>query len=275
MSRYIILITETDKVKVDCHWGKVVHVEIPSREEDINKHKFGLGEAVLKREPPPREADTPKPAKEKTRKNKSPAESSKPKKANVQKPKAILLYNQTFAKSQAELTHCVEECRRLSSEVDELRALFTKKEEELHGLRACLETLEKKDALIREGFRARDIEILGLKQRVDEITSERDTLQGKLTSIEHHLQVVKEDSSKYKDLHAESFAVLSIAKSEMDALMTSYREDVAAANAQSKKGIDLPAEIKRVKALEEESACLLSSDDGSASSTTSGLDDED
>lgn len=39
MSRYISLITETEKVKVDCRMGEAVQVEIPSREEDITKHK--------------------------------------------------------------------------------------------------------------------------------------------------------------------------------------------------------------------------------------------
>ncbi|XP_019241834.1 PREDICTED: uncharacterized protein LOC109221851 [Nicotiana attenuata] len=170
------------------------------------------------------------------------------------------------------------------NDVDELKALFTKREEELHDLRARLDTLEKKDSLMREGLRARDIEILGLKQRVDEMASERDTLQGKLTSVEHHLQDARADSSKYKDLHAELVAALSVAKSEADALISSYREDAAAANAQARNrqaledvhvgGIDLSAEIERVKALEEESTVLLSFDDDSASGSASGLEDD-
>lgn len=158
---------------------------------------------------------------------------------------------------------------------------------------------------MREGLRARDIKILGLKQRVDEITFERDTLQGKLASVDHHLQDARVDSSKYKDLHTESVVALSTAKSEADAFISSYREDVAVTNARAKKlseeveleltrfleharfisrrkaledvrarGIDLSNEIKRVKALEEESAALLSSDDGSASGSSSGSEDD-
>nr|XP_016454576.1 PREDICTED: interactor of constitutive active ROPs 2, chloroplastic-like [Nicotiana tabacum] len=194
------------------------------------------------------------------------------------------LCKQAFAKSQAELTHYEEECRRLSLEADGLRALFTKKEEELHDLRARLEMLEQKDILMKEGLRGRDIEILGLKQHVDEIAAERDTLQWKLTSVEHHLQDAREDSHKYKDLFVNSVAALSAAKSEADALISSYREDAIATNARAKKaledvyagGIDLSVEIERVKALEEESAALLSFDDGSANgSANNSKDDED
>lgn len=40
---------------------------------------------------------------------------------------AIVLYNRVVAKSQAESTRYEEECRTLSSEADELRALLEKK----------------------------------------------------------------------------------------------------------------------------------------------------
>ncbi|XP_070017103.1 uncharacterized protein [Nicotiana sylvestris] len=156
----------------------------------------------------------------------------------------IALYNRGLAKSQAESTRYAKECERLSSEAGELRALFTKKGEKLNNLRARFETvsrertdlaeqLEKKDVLMREGLRARDIDILKLKQCVDEIASERDTLQGKLTSVERCLQDTRADG-----------------------------------------GIDLSAEIERVKALKEESATLLSSDDGSASGLASGFEED-
>nr|XP_009782864.1 PREDICTED: intracellular protein transport protein USO1-like [Nicotiana sylvestris] len=175
---------------------------------------------------------------------------------------ATVLYNQAFAKSQDKLTHYEEECMRLSSEADKLRALFTKKKEELRDLKAHLETmsrertdlaeqLEKKDILMREGLRARDIEVLGLKQHVDEIASARDTLQGKLTLAEHHLHDARADSSKYKDLHAESVAALFAVKSEDDALISSYREDAATANAGAKKVSEV-AELELTRALEHD-----------------------
>lgn len=52
-----------------------------------------------------------------------------------------MLYNQAFAKPQAELAHYEEERRRLLSEDDMFRALSTKKEEEICDLRVHLETM--------------------------------------------------------------------------------------------------------------------------------------
>ncbi|XP_070019718.1 MICOS complex subunit MIC60, mitochondrial-like [Nicotiana sylvestris] len=182
----------------------------------------------------------------------------------------ITLYNRALAKSQAESTRYDEECGRLLLEAGELRALFTKKEEELNDLRARFETVSQEIPILlsREGLRAREIEILGLKQRMDEIASERNTLQGKLTSVERCFQDARAD----------------IAKSEADMLISLYRKDAAAANARARKrqaledvyirGIDLFAEIERVKILEKESTTLLSSDDGSASGSTSGSEED-
>ncbi|XP_019244432.1 PREDICTED: inner centromere protein-like [Nicotiana attenuata] len=201
---------------------------------------------------------------------------------------ALKLSHQAFSKSQAELARCEDEVRKLISELDELKALYAQKEGELGDLRAHLERisrewadldekLKQKDDLMREELRVRDTEILGLKQRMDEVSSDKETLREKLTS------------------------------SEAVELMSSYRKAAAAANARARKvseeaehklsraleharlrsrrqtledvyagGIDLSAEIERVKALEEKLAILLSSNDGSASGSTSvSEDDED
>ncbi|XP_019229659.1 PREDICTED: uncharacterized protein LOC109210662 [Nicotiana attenuata] len=212
-----------------------------------------------------------------------------------------MLSNQAFSKSQAELAHCEDEFRMLASELNELKALSAQKKGELGDLRAHLERmsrewtdleeqLKQRDDLMREDLRVRDTEILGLKQRMDEVSSNKETLREKLTSVEHQLQGAKGESRKYKDLHAESVAELSAAKFDVDALISSYRKDVTAANARARKaseeaklealedvyagGIDLSAKIKRVKALEEESTVLLSFDDGSTSGSTSGSEDD-
>nr|XP_009795796.1 PREDICTED: girdin-like [Nicotiana sylvestris] len=226
-----------------------------------------------------------------------------------------VLYNQTFARFQAELTHYEGERRKLTLEVDELRAIFTKKVEEFRGFRDCLEAasrkrthltkqLEKKDVLMREELRARDTEILQLKWHVSETTSKRDTLHRKVVSIRHQLHDARAESNKYKDLHTELVVALSGAKAKTEALVSSYKEDVVAANAQARKvseedelqltraveqawlesrkqaledknagGIDLSTEIERVKTLEEEVVALLTSE-GESSSGSKNDEDE-
>ncbi|XP_070005860.1 cilia- and flagella-associated protein 45-like [Nicotiana sylvestris] len=128
------------------------------------------------------------------------------------------------------------------------------------------------------------------------MASKRDTLRKDLASTQSLLQSAKEEAHKLKALHTESSFALSMARSDADVLILSYREDVAAANTQAReiseedelklaralahaqlearrqafeevyvKGFDLYAEIEEVKALEEESAALTTSDEGSAS----------
>ncbi|XP_070010676.1 uncharacterized protein [Nicotiana sylvestris] len=187
---------------------------------------------------------------------------------------AKVLYNQTFAKFQAELTRYEGERMKLTLEADELRAIFTKKEEEFHGLRDRLEAvsrdrthlteqLEKQDVLIREELRARDTEILELKRHISEIASKRDTLQGKMVSARHQLHDARVESNKYKDLHTELVVVLCGARAKAEELISSYKDDVVTANAWAKK-------IERVKTLEEEAAALLASE----GETSSGSEDD-
>ncbi|XP_070022830.1 uncharacterized protein [Nicotiana sylvestris] len=227
---------------------------------------------------------------------------------------AKVLYNQTFARFQTELTRYEGEHKKLTLEADERRELSTKREEELYSLRDCLEVayqdkthiteqLEKKDALMKEELRTRDSEILELKRHVSEIVSKRDTVQREVASVGHQLDDARAESNKYKDLHTRLVAVLSKVRAEAKEFVSSYKDDDATANAQARKvsekaelrltravkhaclesrrqaledvyagGINLYADIERVKILEEEALALFSSED--KSSKDSGSDED-
>ncbi|XP_019244314.1 PREDICTED: cingulin-like [Nicotiana attenuata] len=229
---------------------------------------------------------------------------------------ALKLSNQAFSKSQEELSCCEDEFGKLVSELDELKALYAQKEGELGDLRAHSERisrvradfdeqLKQKDDLKRKELRVRDTKILGLKQHMDEVSSNKEILRESLTSAQCQLQGAREESRKYRDLHVELDAELDAAKSEADALMSSYRKDAASTNARARKvseeaklklsraleharlrsrrqafediyagAIDLLVEIERIKVQEEETATQLSSDGGSANESTSGSEDD-
>ncbi|XP_070002849.1 uncharacterized protein [Nicotiana sylvestris] len=175
-------------------YDKRVWCDLDKGRWEAKKHV--LGDASSMREDSSWGMDTSSLAKEKKIKRKSLDKSPKSNKAKSQKPKAdsaalsleatespraggeegddsllapggkkcaMEIYNRALAKSQAESTRYEEECGRLSSDAGEFRDLFTKMEEELNDLRARFKTLEKKEVLMREGLRATDIEILGLK----------------------------------------------------------------------------------------------------------------
>ncbi|XP_070005049.1 uncharacterized protein [Nicotiana sylvestris] len=152
----------------------------------------------------------------------------------------IMLYDQAFSKLRAELTHCEEEFEKCDSESKELKTLYARREEELNSLRASSEKMlqerakfieqhlqiKRKDTLteqLREEIVAKDIEILELKRYKDSMASERDTLRGELASTQSLIQGAKEEAHKLKVFHAESTVALSAAKSEVDALIFSYR----------------------------------------------------
>ncbi|XP_070022619.1 uncharacterized protein [Nicotiana sylvestris] len=166
---------------------------------------------------------------------------------NIPRVEAKVLYNQTFARFQAKLTRYEGECMKLTSEADELRAFFTKKEEEFSCLQDCfeaasrertylIEQLEKKRILMKDELRTRDSEISELKWYVSEIASERDTLQRKVVLVVHQLHDARAKSNKYKDLHTELVVVLYRVMAEAEELVSSYKEDVVATNAQARKG---------------------------------------
>ncbi|XP_019251610.1 PREDICTED: uncharacterized protein LOC109230600 [Nicotiana attenuata] len=148
---------------------------------------------------------------------------------------------------------------KLTSEADELRALSIKREEELRGLRDCLEAesrerthlteqLEKKDVLMREELRARDSKILELKRYVSEIVPERDTLRGEVVSVGHQLDDARAESNKCKDLHTKLVAALSEVRAEAEAFVSSYKEDAATANAKARKVFE-EAELQLTRAV--------------------------
>ncbi|XP_070002653.1 uncharacterized protein [Nicotiana sylvestris] len=152
------------------------------------------------------------------------------------------LCEHTFSRFQTEMTHYEGEHKKLTLEADELRALSTKREEELYDLWDCLEAasrerthltkqLEKKDVLMKEELRARDSEILELKRHVSEIVSKRDTLQGTVVSVRHQFDGTRVESNKYKGLHTELVTALSKVRAEVEAFMASYKEDAATVNA--------------------------------------------
>ncbi|XP_070029491.1 uncharacterized protein [Nicotiana sylvestris] len=221
--------------------------------------------------------------------------------AKLQK-QVMMLYDRAFYKLRAELTHSEEEFKKLSAELKELKTLYAQREEELNSLRASLEKVlqERANFIEQEEITAKDAEILELKRCKDSMDLERDTLRGELASTQGLLHGSKEEAHKFQALYVESAAALSMAKSEVDALLSSYQDDVAAANARAReiseeaeiklaralaharldarrkafekayaKGFDLSAEIEEVRALEEKSAAPTTSDEGSASGSGS------
>ncbi|XP_070019820.1 uncharacterized protein [Nicotiana sylvestris] len=185
---------------------------------------------------------------------------AEPEVAGTVAAEAFKLSNQAFSMSQAELARCEDEFRKLVSELDELEALHAQKEGELGDVRAHLERisreranldeqLKQKDDLMREELRVRDTEILRLKQCVNEVSSDKETFREKLTLVECQLQGVREESREYKDLHAESVAELSANKSEAVSLLSSYRKNAAAANAQARK-VSKEVELELSRSLE-------------------------
>ncbi|XP_009787934.1 uncharacterized protein [Nicotiana sylvestris] len=93
------------------------------------------------------------------------------------------------------------------------------------------EQFEKENTLLWGELWARDAEISELSRCTNEITFERDTLQGKVTLVERQLRDAKEDSDKYRGLHSELVAALSRIKAETEALVSSHGKEAIVANA--------------------------------------------
>ncbi|XP_070022359.1 uncharacterized protein [Nicotiana sylvestris] len=236
-------------------------------------------------------------------------------------PQAILLHQQAFAKYRAELTRYEVELEKLVEEMDKLKILYIKKEGEISDLRAVLakarqeqteliEKAQQKGELVeqlREELKMKKAETLGLKQHMDRLALEKDTLQEHLTSIEHQLQRIKEESlsrsRKIEELEAKSVVELAKAKSDAEAFVSSYQDDAEDANTRAKdisaaaefkllcsldharrqswretleevhaRGFNLSVNIEKAKTLEEEAAALLFDDEDSASGSESGGD---
>ncbi|XP_019260990.1 PREDICTED: uncharacterized protein LOC109238946 [Nicotiana attenuata] len=236
---------------------------------------------------------------------------------------AVVLHKRAFSKSRADLARCEPELKRILEDLDILKTLYVKKEEEISDLRAELakacqqrteltEKFQQKGELVEqlhEELKMKEAETLGWRQGMDILASEKETLWEQLASLELQLQSVKEESlargREIEELKAESAVELAKAKSDAEAIISSYRADAEADNARAKeissttevklssaldharrqsrrvtieevhsRGFDLSADIERAKILEEEADALLSDEDDSASSSESGGDED-
>ncbi|XP_070016601.1 nucleoporin nup211-like [Nicotiana sylvestris] len=225
----------------------------------------------------------------------------------------VVIHKRAFSKSQADLARCEAELKKTLEERDVVKALYAKKEIKIHDLRveltqACqgqaeyVEKFQQKadlKAKLRKELKMKENETLGLRQGMHNLASEKETLREQLASLEHQLQGVKEDSQdrglEIEELKAKSAAELAKAKSDVAAIMASYRADVEAASARAREisymvevklssaleharrqswrmtleeihacGFDLSANIEVEKILEEEDVVLLSDEDDSA-----------
>ncbi|XP_019255117.1 PREDICTED: golgin subfamily A member 6-like protein 4 [Nicotiana attenuata] len=214
-----------------------------------------------------------------------------------------------FDESRADLTRCEAELKKVSEEMDNLKTLYAKKEEEIIDLRAELakacqqqiaftEEFQRKGELVeqlREELKMKEAETLGWRQSMDDLASERETLREQLASLERQFQSVKEErlarGREIKELKVNFAAEMAKAKSDAEAIMSSYRADAEAANSRAKE-ISTTAEVKlscaldharrqswretleEAKTLEEEAASLLSDEDDSASGSETGEDED-
>ncbi|XP_070022197.1 uncharacterized protein [Nicotiana sylvestris] len=197
------------------------------------------------------------------------------------------LYDRAFSKLQDELSCHEVELEKLTSELNESKASSARKEEELNELRSSLEGVhqERTDFAEQDEVAAKDTEILELKRQNEAVTSEKDLLWGELASTQDLLRISQKEAT-----------ALSVAKSEADEYVSSYKRDAATANDRvreisekaeqklapaiaharlqvrrqafeeaSATGVNLSAEIEKSRALEEESAPSTTSDEGSGS----------
>ncbi|XP_019257895.1 PREDICTED: uncharacterized protein C9orf117 homolog [Nicotiana attenuata] len=202
--------------------------------------------------------------------------------------RAVVLHKRAFSKSRADLARCEVELKKISEEMDSLKTLYVKKEEEINDLRAelakaCQQRTElivkfqRKGELakqLREELKMEEAETLGRRQSMDNLASEKETLREQLSSLERQLRSVKEEGlargREIEKLKVKFAAELAKAKSDVEEIMSSYRADAEAANARAKE-ISTATEAKT---LEEEAAALLSDEDDSASGSESGGDED-
>ncbi|XP_070030690.1 uncharacterized protein [Nicotiana sylvestris] len=158
---------------------------------------------------------------------------------------------------------------------------------------------------LREELKMKEADTLGWRQGMDSLASGKETLREQLASLERQLRSMKDESVarslKIEELKAKSAAELAKAKSDDEAIISSYRADAEAANARAKeisfaaevklssaldharrqsrretleevhvRDFDLSADIERAKTLEEEATALRSDEDDSVSGSESG-----
>ncbi|XP_070018250.1 uncharacterized protein [Nicotiana sylvestris] len=166
---------------------------------------------------------------------------------------ATKLYWEVFKKSQAELSRCEADLKKLIEEIEALKRLYVQKEEELRNLQAELALDHKKG---------------------DELDKKKETLLDQLALVKCELRNSKGEnlarSQKIDELEAKSAADLAKAKSEAEAFVASYRADTEASNIRAQE-ISIATEAK---ALEDEDTTLLSNDENSAIGSESRGDED-
>ncbi|XP_070021405.1 uncharacterized protein [Nicotiana sylvestris] len=227
---------------------------------------------------------------------------------------AAVLQKREFSKSQDDLARCEVELKKTLEDRDAVKALYAKKELEIHNFRAELTRVcqdravyigkfsQKIDveAQLWEELKIKEADALGLRRGMDDLASEKENLKEQLASFKFQLRGAKEESLarglEIEELKIRSAAMLAKAKSDVMAIMASYRADAKATNAREReissttevklasaldhvrrqsrrmtleeilaRDFDLSADIEAEKALEEEATVLLTDEDDSAS----------
>ncbi|XP_070026165.1 uncharacterized protein [Nicotiana sylvestris] len=232
----------------------------------------GLGDVTELRSAPTGEEVVPKPAKDKKRRRASPSDTPKPKKSRARKPrgdfaalsigvaqKAVVLHWEAFNKSQAELSRCEANLKKLNKERDALKCLYVKKEEEIRDLRADLAQARKKGAKLdtQVTIILKEIELLRWevdqvkadcdwwKENVDRLAAEKEVVLAKLLSDKVQLRRVKEKSlaqaKRIEELEVELVEAKAEAgemKISADKSIVVYLADAEAAQVQLREASD-------------------------------------
>nr|XP_009773256.1 PREDICTED: uncharacterized protein LOC104223501 [Nicotiana sylvestris] len=253
--------------------------------------------------PPPPPEEVSKPPKEKKRKRGSSANTPKPKKSTVRKPKAdtVALSPETAQRLWDQEEEDDDDCLLVARKRGSTGASKSAEPVVVDAFQQKVELVEQ----LREEHKMKEAKTLGWRQGLDNLTSEKETLREHLDSLERQFQMVKEESIArgriIEELKAKSATELAKAKFDTEAIISSYRADTEASNTRAKeisiaaevrlsyaldharrqsrrntleevhaRGLDLSADIEKAKTSEDESTTLLSNDEDS----TSGSDSE-
>ncbi|XP_070025140.1 uncharacterized protein [Nicotiana sylvestris] len=173
---------------------------------------------------------------------------------------ALTLHREGFSKSRAEPDQCEADLKKLTEERDALKLLIEQKEEEVKGLRDELVTTHKgqtnlieqvqqkaeKIEQLREEAKMKEAETLGWKQNMDRLTSEKNIAWAQLSTAEHQLQSMKEESlaraKKIEELEvrlavelAKAASQVERVKDDVEVVVTIYRADAEATHARAKE----------------------------------------
>ncbi|XP_070017296.1 uncharacterized protein [Nicotiana sylvestris] len=158
---------------------------------------------------------------------------------------AVSLHRREFDKSRTELARCEAKLKKLMEERDNLKILYIKNKGEISDLRAELAKAGREQTeLIEKGQQKGEL----VEQLREELKMQEEEILAR--------------SRKIEELEAKSAAEIAKAKSDAEALVSSYRVDVEASNTRAKE-ISVAADA----------ATLLSDDEDSASGSESGGDE--